>query len=53
MGKYSKSDAARETKTSTSKVSKAWHDARDDAQKAAKSGDSFVQRLTKDWKRGK
>lgn len=30
-GGYDKTDAARDTDTSTSKVSEAWHDARDDA----------------------
>ncbi len=32
-GGYSKDDAARETDTSTSKASEAWHDARDHAGK--------------------
>lgn len=36
MGGYNKEDAAKDTNTSTSKVSEAWHGARDDA---AKSGD--------------
>jgi hypothetical protein len=30
-GGYDKSDAARDTDSSTGKVSEAWHDARDDA----------------------
>lgn len=30
-GGYDKTDAARDTDTSTGKVSEAWHDARDDA----------------------
>lgn len=30
-GGYDKSDAARDTDSSSSKVSEAWHDARDDA----------------------
>jgi hypothetical protein len=34
MTGYDKEDAAKDTDTSTSKVSEAWHDARDDAQKA-------------------
>lgn len=34
MSGYDKKDAAKDTDTSTSKVSEAWHDARDDAQKA-------------------
>lgn len=33
MSDYTKKDAAKDTNTSTSKVSKAWHDAREDAQK--------------------
>ncbi len=32
-GGYSKSDAAKDTDSSTSKVSEAWHTARDDAAK--------------------
>ena len=36
LTQYSKNDAAKDTESSTSDVSRAWHDARDDA---AKSGD--------------
>ena len=36
---YSKSDASHDTGDSTSKVSEAWHDARDDA---AKEGGAFI-----------
>ncbi|MCK6463009.1 MAG: hypothetical protein L6Q29_04325 [Candidatus Pacebacteria bacterium] len=38
MGGYSKENAAKDTNTSTSKVSEAWHDARDDAAKDGKWG---------------
>jgi len=38
MSKYSKKNAAKDTKTSTSKVSKAWHDARNDAAKEGGHG---------------
>jgi len=33
MPRYGKEDAAKDTDTSTSKASEAWHDARDDAAK--------------------
>lgn len=33
MPSYGKEDAAKDTNTSTGKVSEAWHDARDDAAK--------------------
>lgn len=38
MSKYNKKDAAKDTKTSTSKVSRAWHDARNDAAKESGHG---------------
>lgn len=47
MGDYTKKDAAKETNTSTSKVSKAWHDAREDAQK---SGELPERKTNKDKK---
>ncbi len=37
-GGYDKADAAKDTDTSTSKVSEAWHDARDDAAKEGGHG---------------
>ena len=38
MSDYGKADAAKDTDTSTSKVSEAWHDARDDAAKEGGQG---------------
>ena len=45
MSKYTKKDAARDTNTSVKKVSRAWHDARNDAAKAGGHGvplDSYL-----------
>lgn len=38
MSGYDKADAARDTGSSTSKVSEAWHDAREDAAKEGGHG---------------
>lgn len=48
MSQYGKKDAAKDTKSSTKDVSKAWHQARNDAQKSKNPDD---KKLTKDWNR--
>ncbi len=47
---FDKPDAAKETDTSTSKVSEAWHDAREAAQK---SGELPEREASKESKKGK
>lgn len=37
MSRYSKKDAAKDTRVSTSEVSRAWHEARNDAEKDKKT----------------
>jgi hypothetical protein len=46
--KYTKKDAAKDTDSSSKKVSHAWHDAREDAQQSDHPVD---KELTKDWER--
>ena len=48
MSGYSKKDAAKDTNSSVKDVSKAHHQAREDAQK---SNDPYDKSLTRDWKR--
>ncbi len=44
MSEYNKNDAAKDTKTTESEVSSAWHDARNDA---VKSGDLEERNINK------
>ena len=48
MSAFSKKDAAKETNSSRKEVTRAWHQAREDAQK---SDHPYDKSLTKDWKR--
>lgn len=49
MGKYTREDAAKDTKSSNKDVSRAHHTARDDCQK---SNNPYDKNLSKGWKRG-
>lgn len=53
MDKYTKEDAAKDTGTSTSKVSEAWHDARDHAQKSGELPERAANKAVKEGKGGK
>lgn len=48
MSSFTKKDAAKGTKSNTKEVSRAWHQAREDAQK---SDHPYDKSLTKDWNR--
>ena len=48
MGGYDKKDAARDTDSSTKDVSRAWHDAREDAQAAGELPEREANKAAQD-----